>query len=69
MPRMTIEFPKQVDDVLKKLAQEDETTKADVIRRALAIYNYLKDAGVKTGGDLKVSITDKDDNIIKDIVF
>ena len=26
MPRMTIEFPKQVDEILKKLAAEDETT-------------------------------------------
>lgn len=69
MPRMTIEFPKQVDEILKKLAAEDETTKVDVIRRALGVYNYLKEAGVKPGGDLKVSITDKDDTIVKDLVF
>ena len=42
MPRLTIEFPNQVDEILKDLAKKGHTTKVDVIRRALALYNYLE---------------------------
>lgn len=68
MGRLTVEFPDQVTEILSKLAKEDQTTKTEVIRRALALYNYLHEHGVKKG-DRKLSITDKDDTIIKDIVF
>ena len=69
MPRLTIEFPDEVNQVLEKLAADDQTTKRDVLRRALALYNHLHEQGVKAGGDRKVSITDKDDRILKDILF
>ncbi len=67
MPRMTIEFPDQVSKILKDLANKDQTTKVDVLRRALALYNYIHREAVDK--DLKLSITDDEDTIIKDIVF
>lgn len=67
MPRMTIEFPKQVNEMLKDLAEKDQTTKLDVLRRALALYDYLhREAAEK---NLKLSLTDDEDTIIKDILF
>ena len=67
MPRLTIEFPDKANDILNELAEKDQTTKVDVLRRALALYNYLHAEPIEK--DLKVSITDKNDEIIKDIVF
>ncbi len=69
MARLTIEFPDEGDRILKKLAKDEHTTKREVIRRALALYNYLHQEGVKMGSDKRVSITDKDNKIIKDILF
>ena len=59
----------EADQILRRLAAEEKTTKRDVLRRALALYNHLNEQGVKTGGQRKLSITDKDDKISKDIVF
>ena len=67
MPRLTIEFSNNVNAVLNELAEGDQTTKVDVLRRSLALYNYVhKEAAAKR---LKLSITDDQDRIIKDIVF
>lgn len=67
MPRLTIEFPNKVNDMLKELAKKDETTKVDVLRRALALYNYVHREAIDK--DKKLSITDDEDNILRDIVF
>ena len=66
MPRITIEFPEQVDKILKELAEKGDTSKVDVIRRALALYNYVnKEVKEK---DLKLTVAD-DDKILKEIVL
>jgi len=67
MPRLTIEFPEQIAQILTDLAAKDHTTKVDVIRRALALYNYVHREAVDK--KLKLSITDDRDEILKDIVF
>jgi len=67
MPRMTIEFPEKVNDMLTELAQKEEVSKAEILRRALALYNYLQREAVDK--QKKVSITDGNDTIIKDIIF
>lgn len=67
MPRLTIEFPEQVNEILKDLAKKDETTKVDVLRRALALYNYIHREAIDK--NLKLSITDDKDTILREIVF
>ncbi len=67
MPRMTIEFPDEGNEMLKDLAKKGQTTKVDVIRRALALYNYVQ-REVKDK-DRKLLITGDDDETIKEIVF
>lgn len=49
MPRYTIDFDKEFDKTLSDLvASTDATTKADVIRRAVASYSFLKNSRRKT---------------------
>ena len=67
MPRLTVEFPEQVDEILKDLAKKGQTSKVDVIRRALALYNYV-DREVKEK-DLKLSVIDRSDKVLKEIVL
>ena len=67
MARLTIEFPDRVGSILAKLAQDGQTTKADVIRRALALYEYVNREAVES--KRKLSITDQQDKVLKDIVL
>jgi hypothetical protein len=58
MPRYTIDFDKEFDKTLTELVDTtDATTKADVIRRAVASYSYLKKAQ-RENKDAKVVVTD-----------
>ena len=67
MPRMTIEFPEQVDKILKDLAEKGDTSKVDIIRRALALYYYVnKEVKEK---DLKLTVSGADDKVLKEIVL
>ena len=68
MPRYTIDFDKDFDKTLSDLVQTtDATTKADVIRRAVASYSYLKKQQ-QSNKDAKIVITD-DDKMRKEIVL
>jgi 20S proteasome alpha/beta subunit len=70
MPRLTVEFPESTNEVLEKLAEEEGTTKREILRRALSIYSTLHDEGVRIGGNRNVVIVDKDgDKLIKQLVF
>jgi predicted transcriptional regulator len=64
MPKLTIEFNDKMNQILEQLAERKGTTKVDVLRRAVALYDYLEDEQ-KEG---RVSIT-KNNNIVKDIVL
>jgi Arc/MetJ-type ribon-helix-helix transcriptional regulator len=67
VPRITIEFPEQIDAILKELSEKGHTSKVDVIRRALALYNYVnKEVKEK---DLKLAVAGEDDKILKEIVL
>jgi predicted transcriptional regulator len=65
MPRLTIDVGTEFDGLLSELAKEKESTKAEIIRRAVASYAYLK----KHAADNKVSITDADNKVLKDVVL
>lgn len=67
MARLTIEFPDRIGIVLTQLAKDGQTTKADVIRRALALYEYVSREAVES--KRKLSITDRDGRVLKDIVL
>ena len=68
MKKLTVEFSDGMTSLLDNLAKERGTTKVDIIRRALALYNYVsKEAFGKK--DQKLVITGKDDEVIKEIVL
>jgi len=68
MPRYTIDFDNDFDKTLSDLiATTDATTKADVIRRAVASYSYLKKQQ-QANKDAKIVVTD-DDKLRKEIVL
>jgi len=68
MPRYTIDFDDDFDKTLSELVSHtDATTKADVIRRAVASYSYLKNEQ-RTNKNAKIVVTD-DDKVKKEIVL
>ncbi len=68
MPRYTIDFDDKFDSTLNSLVESTPaTTKADVIRRAVASYKYLKD---QTAADnTNLSITRQDGTVVKDVIL
>jgi hypothetical protein len=67
MPRLTLDVDEKFNENLSKLANGG--TKADVIRRALATYQYLKSQVPDPGSDKRVSITDAEGTILKDVIL
>jgi hypothetical protein len=67
MPRLTLDVDEKFNDNLTRLAAG--TTKAEVIRRALASYQYLKSQVPDHSGDKRISITDATGSILKDVIL
>ena len=66
MPRLTVDVGSDFDKVLTDLSTSKETTKAEIIRRAVASYTYLNKQ-VQDGK--KVSITTQEDKVVKDVIL
>jgi hypothetical protein len=66
VPKLTVEFSDKMNEILEQLANEKETTKVDVLRRAVALYKYLDSE--QKDENKKVSIT-QDGKAVKDIVM
>ena len=69
MARYTMDLDDSFDQTLNDLAQganTDAKTKADVIRRAVASYKFLKE---QEAANNKISITNKDGKVLKDVVL
>jgi N-acetylglutamate synthase/N-acetylornithine aminotransferase len=67
MPRFTIDIDDQFNDTLTSLANGGN--KADVIRKAVASYQYLKSQVPNGQSEKRVSITDADGNVQKDVIL
>jgi hypothetical protein len=65
MTRLNLEVSPKMDELLTELAREKSTTKADVLRRAVALYNYVETQ--LAAGDRTLAIA-QNDRVIKDIV-
>jgi metal-responsive CopG/Arc/MetJ family transcriptional regulator len=69
MPRYTIDFDKEFDKTLEDLVKTTgATTKAEVIRRAVASYSYIKKQQ-RQQKDSKLRIVDKDNNPLQELVL
>lgn len=67
MARFTVDTDQQFDQNLDDLVKMTGGTKADVIRKALATYKYLK--AEDQDPDQKVSITNKKNVVVKDVIL
>ena len=68
MPQYTVEFGTAFDRLLGELAQAKGTTRSEILRRAVATYEFL-DRHVDPAVGVKVSITDRDDQVLKDVML
>ena len=66
--RYTIDLDPNFDRSLSNLAASKGTSKAEIIKRALATYSFIS-GQTPTDSDRKVSITDMQDKVLKDIVI
>ena len=66
--RYTIDLDQTFDATLSALSEERGVSKAEIIRNAVASYNYLTGQAPKNS-DRKISITGNDDQVIKDVVL
>jgi predicted transcriptional regulator len=67
MPRFTIDVDNAFNDTLDRLAQGG--SKADVIRKAVATYEYLKNETSNQAANKRVSITDANGDVQKDVIL
>jgi predicted DNA-binding protein len=67
MSRFTIDTDKQLDQNLNDLVKMTGGTKADVLRKAIATYKYLKTEDLQPKH--KVSITNAANQVLKDVIL
>lgn len=68
MSKYTVDFGEQLDRTIERLAKEKGTTKADVLRRAIASYDYLVQQVNPTTG-MKIAVSDGNDRVVKEVVL
>lgn len=67
MAKLNIQFDEEMDKMLEELAEKKGTTKAEIIRRALAIYKYVEEE--TRGGKRRLAITSaQDEKVLKEII-
>ena len=66
--RYTVDLDPAFDSTLTALASDKGVSKAEIIKRALATYNYLS-TQAPMSSNMKVSITDSADKVLKDVVL
>ena len=66
MGRFTLTLPNRVEEAMTRMAKEEGISKAEVFRRALALYGYIQ----KETSDTKkeVAITDENGRVEKVLV-
>ena len=64
--RYNVTLPKKMDTILENISDQDDVSKGEVIRRALAIYDYLLKA---KDADKKIVLRDDKANEETEIVF
>ncbi len=67
MPQYSVNFSSDFDKALTDASKQQGTTKADIIRKAVASYVYLTRETNNT--DRKVSITDHQGQVLKDVML
>lgn len=66
MPRLTVELGEKTNEKLGRLAKEKGLAKVDVLRMALALYDYVEE---QAGAGYRLSVTDSQGQRVTDIVL
>jgi predicted transcriptional regulator len=64
-PRTSVTLSPQLDDRLEKMAEDDHTTKREILRKALALYDVVHGAKLK---NQRLGIFDGEKNLVTEIV-
>ncbi len=64
--RMNIEVSKEVSDLLETLAAEEDTTKTEIVRRALSVLKAYKQQ--KARGRIHIGFTSNPENLDAELV-
>ena len=67
MARISVELSDKAEKIIDSLAKDERTSKADIVRRALALYNFVQ-SETKAAGR-KLSLTNDRNEVEKDIVL
>lgn len=65
MAKLTIEMNPKMEEVLTELARGKHTSKVEVLRRAVALYNYVESQIAEGKKGLAITENDK---VVKEIV-
>jgi hypothetical protein len=63
--RLSLIVSAELNETLEELAGSQHTTKSDVLRKAIALYDVAAEAKKK---DQRIGILDKDRNVLTEIV-
>ena len=69
MPRTTLDLTKEADAELERLADEQGTTKVEIIRKALAAYSYLSSETFDPRKKQQIAIADANDKVKKIVII
>jgi predicted transcriptional regulator len=69
MAKLTVEFSDQLNEVLDELAKKEQTSKTQVLRKAIALMKVVdNETNGAEGKERKLTIADANDNVVKEIV-
>ena len=68
MAKLTVQFPEKTNTTLTALANDQDTTKTAIIRRAITLLKYvMRELNEEEGR--RLIITDKDGTVVKELVM
>ena len=65
MAKLLLEFPDEVDKLLDHLADREGVDKAEIMRRALALYNFVQNT--PTDKRRRLAVSDENNKLLKEI--
>ena len=63
--RLSLVVSPELNETLEELAERSHSSKSDVLRKAIALFDVAAQAKQK---DQRIGILDRDDNVVKEIV-
>ena len=67
MTRVTISLPERAESALKEMSTEEGVSRTEILRRALALYEYLQEAN--GSGPLRVALVNDEGRPVRELVL